>query len=92
MDRKVTRVVEERSYGQVRKVYVSLGDLMSYFNCPCSYRQHGKQMMTEKVAWQMDLDSVPCAEGAAWKVTLCPCMPLKKEAGDTDRLERTWPV
>lgn len=27
-------------------------------------------MLTEKVVWQMDLDSVPCAEGAAWKVTL----------------------
>lgn len=45
-------------------------DLTLYFNCPLSYRQHGKQMSTEKIAWQMDLDSVPCAEGAAWKVTL----------------------
>lgn len=69
-DRKVARAVGERSYGQLREVCVSLVDLTSYFSCPRSYRQHGNQTLTEKIAWQMDLDSVSCAEGAAWKVTL----------------------
>lgn len=47
-DRKVARVIEEWSYRQLREVYVSLADSTSYFNCPCSYRQHGKQTLTKK--------------------------------------------
>ena len=64
------RVVEERSPGQLREVYVSSVHLTWYYNYPHSYRQHEKQTLNRKVAWQMDLGSMPCAEGAAWKVIL----------------------
>lgn len=39
-------MVEERSYGQLREVYVSFVDLTLYFNCPCSY----------KATWKANVD------------------------------------